>query len=380
MRPPLIPLHPVVRYGVAIALIAVAAALRVALNPVWGIGLPYITFYPAVMLVAWLGGLGPGLVATALSALLADYFWISPPLTFAIGDLADMLGLLVFSTMGVVISVLNEAWRSSTTAAFESQQRLAVTLTSIGDGVITTDANGRITRMNPVAQGLVGWSEHEAAGHPLRDVFVIVNEQTRQPAMSPVDRVLETGAVAGLANHTVLVARDGREIPIDDSAAPIRAENGEISGVVMIFRDIAERRRAERQREAVALALRQSEERLRITFASIADAVLVTDEEGRITQLNPVGERLTGWSQADAVGHPIQDIFVIVNEETRQPAPHPVERVLRDGVIAGLANHTVLISKAGDEIPIDDSAAPVRAENGRLLGAVMGVGRDRRVV
>jgi PAS domain S-box-containing protein len=371
MRPRLITLRPLARYGIAVAIIAVATALRVVLSPIWGVGLPYITFYPAVMASAWLGGLGPGLVATALGALIADYLWISPSFSFAIGDFADTLGLLVFTAMGVLISVVNEAWRRSTRAASESQQGLAVTVSSIGDGVVATDAYGRVTRMNPVAQSLVGWSEQEAIGRPLRDVFVVVNEQTRQPVASPVDRVLEQGMTVALANHTVLIARDGREIPIDDSAAPIRGENGEITGVVMVFRDITERRREEREREAAALALRESEERLRITFASIADAVLVTDVQGRITQLNPIGERLTGWRQADAIGRPIQDVFVIVNEETRQPAPHPVERVLRDGVIAGLANHTVLISKTGDEIPIDDSAAPVRAEDGRLLGAVM---------
>jgi PAS domain S-box-containing protein len=371
MRPRLMRLRPPARYGSAIAIIAVATALRFALSPVWGVGLPYITFYPAVMFSAWLGGFGPGLVATALSALIADYFWISPAFSLAIGEVPDTLGLLVFIAMGVVISALNEAWRRSTRGAFESQQRLAVTLTSIGDGVIATDAKGCVTRMNPVAQLLVGWSEREATGRPLHDVFVIVNEHTRKPVSSPVDRVLAQGGIVALANHTILIARDGREIPIDDSAAPIRDEKGDITGVVMIFRDITERRRVERQREAAALALRESEERLRITFASIGDAVLVTDEQGRITQLNPVGETLTGWREADAIGRPIQEVFVIVNEDTRQPAPHPVERVLRDGVIAGLANHTVLISKAGNEIPIDDSAAPVQASDGRLLGAVM---------
>jgi PAS domain S-box-containing protein len=371
MRPRLITLRPLSRYGSAIAIIAVAAALRFTLNPVWGVGLPYITFYPAVMLSAWLGGIGPGLVATALAALIADYFWVSPPFSLSIRETPDTLGLLVFIAMGIVISVINEAWRRSARNAFESQQRLAVTLTSIGDGVIATDASGRITRMNPVAQALVGWTEADAIGRPVSDVFVIVNEETRQPAASPVDCVLEQGVIAGLANHTILIARDGREIPIDDSAAPIKAENGAITGVVMIFRDISHRRRAEREKEAAARALRESEERLRITFASIGDAVLVTDEQGRITQLNPIGERLTGWRQSDAIGHAIQDVFVIINEESRQPAPHPVERVLREGVIAGLANHTVLISMSGDEIPIDDSAAPVQAADGRLLGAVM---------
>src|SRR5919109_2323047 len=169
MQPRLITLRPVARYGSAIAIIAVAAALRFALSPLWGAGLPYITFSPAVMCSAWLGGVGPGLVATALSALIADSFWVSPAFSLSIGDVPDALGLLVFVGMGVLISVMNEAWRRSTRGAFESQERLAVTLTSIGDGVIATDAKGRITRMNPVAQGLVGWSENEAIGRPLHD-------------------------------------------------------------------------------------------------------------------------------------------------------------------------------------------------------------------
>ncbi len=281
----------------------------------------------------------------------------------------------------------------------ETAERLRVTLTSIGDAVMATDTGGRVTRLNPVAQALTGWSEDDAVGRPLHDVFVIVNEQTRVPVPSPVGRALQEGVVVGLANHTVLVSRDGHEIPIDDSAAPIRRDDGGMAGVIMVFRDVSERRRADRERETalererlarletgrlaeaeraaraaaeqVAVALRESEERLRITIASIGDAVLATDEHGRITQLNPVAEALTGWRLAEALDRPLQEVLVIVNETSRQPASNPVERVLREGVVAGLANHTVLISRDGREIPIDDSAAPVRTADGRLMGAVM---------
>jgi PAS domain S-box-containing protein len=258
MRTRVIALSPFARYGIALAVIAAAAALRGALTPVWAGGLPYITFYPAVMLTAWLGGLGPGLAATALSALVADYFWISPPFTFAIANPGDALGLLVFAAMGIFIAVLNEAWRRSTRAVFESEERVRVTLASIGDAVITTDDRGRVTQLNAVAQRLTGWASADATGRPLDEVFVIVNEQTRQPAPNPVDRALRDGVVVGLANHTILVSKDGGEIPIEDSAAPIRADDGRIAGVVMVFRDVTQQRRAERDRAALLEAERQA--------------------------------------------------------------------------------------------------------------------------
>ncbi len=120
-----------------------------------------------------------------------------------------------------------------------------VTLAAIGDAVLTTDPDGLVTYMNPVAESLTGWSAAEALGKRLEDVFRIVNEETRQPIEQPVRKVIDTGLVRGLANHTLLIARDGSELPIDDSAAPVWGEDGELVGVVMIFRDITERRRSE---------------------------------------------------------------------------------------------------------------------------------------
>jgi PAS domain S-box-containing protein len=145
-----------------------------------------------------------------------------------------------------------EAERDAAAVADRLRASLATTLRSIGDALIATDSNGRITLMNGVAERLTGWSEPEARGQPLVDVFHIVNEHTRAPVPDPVARVLQTGGIVGLSNHTVLLARGGHEIPIDDSGAPIRGESGTIDGVVLVFRDVIERKREEERRAFLA--------------------------------------------------------------------------------------------------------------------------------
>ncbi len=131
----------------------------------------------------------------------------------------------------------------------ESQQRWATTLASIGDAVIATDAAGKITFMNTVAEGLTGWTLAGAFTRPVTEVFNIINEKTRQAAEDPVARVLREGAIVGLANHTVLVRKDGKEIPIDDSGAPIKDPAGVTMGVVLVFRDITERRKVDQLKD-----------------------------------------------------------------------------------------------------------------------------------
>jgi len=149
-----------------------------------------------------------------------------------------------------------------------SEARHTVTLMSIGDAVIATDRQGRVELLNPVAERLTGWTQEEAAGRPLAEVFRIVNEETRQPVEDPVARVLQEGTVVGLANHTLLVARDGREIPIADAGAPIRAGDGEIIGVVLNFRDQTGERAAQK-------ALQEKETFLRTVLDNLPVGVAV---------------------------------------------------------------------------------------------------------
>lgn len=186
----------------------------------------------------------------------------------SIGGLGFAVLLLIAATALLTVSTRQrereQAARDSAEAAArasqESEARLAVTLASIGDAVVTTDASGRVTMMNAVAQALTGWSAADAEGRLLDDVLRLINEGTRQSIDHPVLRVLQEGRIVGLANHTILVARDGREIPIDDSAAPIRGAHGRLLGVVMVFRDVTERRSEEAVRAGL-LRLEQSARR-----------------------------------------------------------------------------------------------------------------------
>jgi PAS domain S-box-containing protein len=159
---------------------------------------------------------------------------------------------------GLVLLLILVARRAAASIR-RSEEWLATTLSSIGDGVIATDAAGVVRFLNPVAATLTGWSEAEARGRPLDEVFRIVSESGRASAENPVTRVLRHGIVVGLANHTLLIRRDGAEFPIEDSGAPIKGEDGAINGVVLVFKDASEVRGAQ-------LALQASEERLRLAL------------------------------------------------------------------------------------------------------------------
>ena len=158
---------------------------------------------------------------------------------------------------------LDEKVRERTAELARSRADLAITLDSIGDAVLATDVTGRITRMNPVAESLTGWSRTEAVGRPIEEVFRIIHEQTREPAVIPIAAVLASGERHSLANHTALITRTGIEISIADSAAPIRDAAGQIVGAVLVFRDeteARERRKLVARQRAIAEALRRTQQ------------------------------------------------------------------------------------------------------------------------
>ena len=179
---------------------------------------------------------------------------------------------------------------------------LKTTFVSIGDAVITTDAKGYITFLNPVAQALTGWNSDDAMGKSLAVVFHIVNEHTRAVVESPVTKVLEKGQVVGLANHTILLSKDGREIPIDDSGAPIRNGSGQLLGVVLVFRDITERRSAED-------LLASSNAKISDVLESITDGFLALDGKWNFEYVNSAAEKILGRRKEQLVGRTIWQDF-----------------------------------------------------------------------
>src|ERR1044072_8802158 len=242
-------------------------------------------------------------VSIALSALAANFFFLGAPTSLSL-DFSDVLQTGVFIVVSLFIAALADRSARAKASARADRESLQTTLRSIGDAVIATDAAGRVRFMNPVAERLTGWPLAEAEGRPLGGIFKIVNEVTRATVESPVDKALREGEVVGLANHTVLLARDGSEVPIDDSGAPIRDERGRTSGVVLVFHDVTEQRKVERVRALQAAIVESSSE-----------AVIGKTLEGTVTSWNAAAERMYGYTAEEAVG---QSISFIVPEELRE--------------------------------------------------------------
>ncbi|HMI86943.1 MAG TPA: ATP-binding protein, partial [Polyangiaceae bacterium] len=190
-----------------------------------------------------------------------EYVWMSAralPMLHSDGTTREWFGV-TFDISGrkAAEARVGEALAREHAARLEAERAQALwttTLRSIGDAVIATDTAGRVTFMNPIAEMLTGWSVEEARGRALSEVFSIIDEETRRPMPDPVDKIRQGGTIVGLANHTVLVRRDGRDIPIDDTAAPILDSSGVLFGVVLIFRDVTEEKRDAARREYIARA------------------------------------------------------------------------------------------------------------------------------
>jgi len=218
-----------------------------------------------------------------------------------------LLALLVVAFASVVIHRDFGRRHRAEAALRESEESLAATLHSIGDAMLATDIEGRVTRLNPVAEELTGWPLTEARGRPVDEVFRIVSEETRAPAVVPVAKVLATGALQGLANHTALIARDGTERPIADSASPIRDAGGRVNGVVLVFRDVTQERVAER-------ALQDSEARYR-QFIELAPFGVFVQSGGRFVFANPKTLSILGASSpSELLGRRVID-FVHPDDE-----------------------------------------------------------------
>ncbi len=183
----------------------------------------------------------------------------------------------------------------------DSEENLRTILNSIGDAVISTNVEGKLIHINPVAEKLTGWKEKDALNKPLEKIFNIINEETGEKVNNPVKRVLSEGVVIGLANHTLLISKQGKRIPIADSGAPLRNEDGEITGVVLVFRDQTKEREAQKK-------LKESEQWNKEIFEGSLDAIFIVDSNTRIADVNKAASSLTGYTKDELLKMSIPDL------------------------------------------------------------------------
>ncbi|NJD53662.1 MAG: PAS domain S-box protein [Candidatus Methanoperedens sp.] len=232
------------------------------------------------------------------------------------------------------------------------------------DAIIAVDNLGRILTWNPAAEKMFGYSRGEAVGSAF--IYLLISPDdvdSYKKAAYAVDQDKENDG-SSVTMELKVRRRNTEEFPVELRLASRKLSMGRLYITTLILRDITERKRAEE-------ALQKSEQRWATTLASIGDAVISTDVDGRITFMNARAEELTGWMLAEAATKPITEVFNIINEYTFKEADNPVIRVLQEGTVVGLANHTILVKKDKTQVPIDDSGAPVRDTDGKIMGVVL---------
>ncbi len=339
------------RYGVALLASALALLMTWLFQPFMERNL-FLWFFAAIVISTSYGGLGPGLLVTLIASLSIGYIFIAPFSLFE-GGSETLLRLGVFALVALLISSLIAGRRRSAMFTQAQSEKLHVTLSSIGDAVIATDVHGRVTLINTVAESLTGWNSADALGQDIANIFRIVNEETRQVVESPVERALREGAVVGLANHTLLIARDGAERPIDDSGAPIRDRQGAITGVVLVFRDITARMQAE---DTLA--------RYQLLSEHARDIMLFIGQDGRVVEANRAAVAAYGYDRDALLGKTIYDL--------RDPASAPaVDAQMEQADSSGILFETVHRRADGTLFPVEVSAIGALIDRRRVLISII---------
>jgi PAS domain S-box-containing protein len=330
----------------------------------------YAEMVLAVLLIATLvalllSSLLQGVIATPISKLAQTATAISEKRDYSIRApklSGDELGVLVdgFNSMLAGIQSRDNdltqalfAREHALTEVQTAREFLETTLASIGDAVISTDIEGRVILANRAARSILRWPDAELIGRPLDDVFRIVNEFTRETVESPVAKVLREGGVVGLANHTVLIAKDGSETPIADSGAPIRDESGNIHGTVLVFRDVSARRRADETGRLLASIVESSD-----------DAIIGHDLNGTITSWNLGAQRIFGYTAEEMIGRQTSVLTALGHVDEM---PEVFERIGRGERVDQY--HALRRTQSGAVIYVSITVSPLHDALGRIVGA-----------
>jgi len=264
--------------------------------------------------------------------------------------------------------------REAKEALERSEASMGALLRSIGDGVLATDTEGRVTRMNPVASTLLALSEDQALGRPIEEVFRIAADDTREPRPDPVRAALATGVAGGLAPHTLLTAHDGQERAIADSASPIRDAEGVIQGAVLVFRDVTAERKAERERESLHRSRAAALSRLSMVIERMPIASLVLDAGFRVSHANLEAQRLLAGSHGQLLG--LAPVWAF-GELPEVDLAHAVLSRFQNGDVHHRRAEAQTLD--GARFCADWFTALLRDEHGSVSGAIcMGVDRTAR--
>jgi PAS domain S-box-containing protein len=303
------------RYLAAFVAVGLSAGLRIWLHPVLGDSVPYITFFLGVALAAWIGGFGPSALAVALSIVIAWHWTLQGSSDLPPYQLAQVVSIGVFAATALAIGVITAAMRATAAEAERlsavtqfrnaelqsieaelrhERDRIKVTLDAIDDAVITTDIDGGVTFLNPSAERLTGWRLRDAQGVPLSKVMDLVDEKSRDKIALPMIRRRPDAARA--LQSIMLIDRNGKQHPIEDSAAPIISEEGDQIGHVVVFRDVTRARRAQ-------AALEESEDRFRVAADSAPVLIWMSDSTKACDYFNRQWLEFTGRTMAQELGN-----------------------------------------------------------------------------
>jgi two-component system sensor kinase FixL len=358
--------NPALHYIVAVGAVGASLLFRYPLRESFGVKAPYLQFYPAVILAAWYGGLGPGIVATGLSALAAMYFLL-PPAGYAVGDPADQLSLAVFIGTGLVIAWLSqrlrsaeEAQRASAVAATARAERLDAIVNTTADGIIVIDAKGVIEAFNRGAEQLFGYPESEVLG---RNVSMLMPSPYHEEHDGYLERYLTTGEarVIGTGREVSGRRRDGTIFPVHLSVGEMRI-GGQRKFTGMLH-DLTKRMNLDAELQA-------SEARWRAIIDSAVDGIVVIDSHGRIESFNPAAERLFGYTAREVLG---QNVDMLMPSPYHEEHDTYLSRYLASGraKIIGIGREVQGLRKDGTRFPLHLSVGQIIIQGERKFTGIL---------